>query len=92
MPNDFDTELAERLMRYAAIDSQSDEDSASAPSTQIQYDILNLLRDELTEIGASDVQLTDYGTVLATIPGNVPAPRSASSPMSTPRRSSMRQA
>ncbi|MFT5060756.1 MAG: tripeptide aminopeptidase, partial [Polaromonas sp.] len=36
MPNDFDTELAERLMRYAAIDSQSDEDSASAPSTQIQ--------------------------------------------------------
>jgi len=74
MPNDFDTELAERLMRYAAIDSQSDEDSASAPSTQIQYDILNLLRDELTEIGASDVQLTDYGTVLATIPGNVPGP------------------
>lgn len=74
MPNDFDTELAERLMRYAAIDSQSDEDSASVPSTQIQYDILNLLRDELAEIGASDVTLTDYGTVLATIPGNVPGP------------------
>jgi tripeptide aminopeptidase len=65
---EFDTELEQRLMRYAAIDSQSDENSASAPSTAIQLDLLRLLVDELTEIGAADVTLTDYGVVLATIP------------------------
>ncbi|MBC7737376.1 MAG: tripeptide aminopeptidase PepT, partial [Candidatus Saccharibacteria bacterium] len=71
---DFNAELTDRLMRYAAIDSQSDDEAAGAPSTAIQYDMLNLLKAELEQIGASDVQLTDYGTVLATIPGNVPGP------------------
>ncbi len=70
----FDGELETRLTRYAAIDSQSDEDSPSAPSTQIQYAMLTLLRDELLEIGASDVTLTDYGAVLATIPATAPGP------------------
>lgn len=65
---DFDRELEERLVRYAAIDTQSDEKSSSSPSTQCQFDLLNLLVEELTGIGASDVRLTDYGVVLATIP------------------------
>jgi len=64
----FVPELADRLMRYAAIDSQSDDDSPTAPSTAIQLDMQHLLMRELTEIGAKDVRLTDYGTVLATIP------------------------
>lgn len=70
----FTDELTNRLTRYAAIDSQSDEDSPSSPSTAIQWDILRLLKTELEEIGATDVQLTDYGTVLATIPGTTPGP------------------
>ena len=70
----FDQELETRLTRYAAIDSQSDVDNASSPSTNIQFDMLRLLVAELTEIGAQDVTLTDYGTVLATIPGNVEGP------------------
>lgn len=74
MSNSFDQELEDRLVRYAAIDSQSDEDSATSPSTEIQFDMLNLLKQELTEIGAQDVELTDYGVVLATIPGTVPGP------------------
>ncbi|XAT59452.1 peptidase T [Rhodobacteraceae bacterium Araon29] len=74
MKNQFDQELGDRLMRYAAIDSQSDEDSVSTPSTEVQFDVLRLLEKELSEIGAEDVQLTDYGCVLATIPGNVPGP------------------
>jgi tripeptide aminopeptidase len=74
MQTKFDAELQDRLVRYTAIDSQSDENSPSSPSTEIQFDMLHLLRDELTEIGAQDVQLTDYGVVLATIPGNVEAP------------------
>lgn len=74
MSNSFDQELEDRLVRYAAIDSQSDEDSATSPSTEIQYDMLNLLKQELVEIGAQEVELTDYGVVLATIPGTVSGP------------------
>lgn len=71
MRSDFDGELAERLMRYAAIDTQSDEDSPTTPSTERQLDLLRLLQRELVEIGAEEVQLTDYGVVLATIPATV---------------------
>ena len=74
MQDNFNQELQDRLVRYAAIDSQSDADSPSSPSTAIQFDILRVLEAELKGIGAQDVQLTDYGTVLATIPGNAPGP------------------
>ncbi len=70
----FNAELETRLCHYAAIDSQSDVDSASSPSTEIQFGMLKLLRDELIEIGAEDVTLTDYGTVLATIPATTKGP------------------
>ena len=70
----FATELEERLLRYTAIDSQSDAASATTPSTPTQFDMLNLLLAELSRIGAKDVTLTGYGTVLATIPGTVAGP------------------
>lgn len=69
-------ELEDRLCRYVAIDTQSDETSTTSPSTKCQFDLLHLLADELKAMGAADVQLTDYGVVLATIPatatGNLP--------------------
>lgn len=68
------TELTDRLVRYAAIDSQSDMDSPTSPSTAIQFTLLKLLQTELTDLGAQDVKLTDYGAVLATIPGNTAGP------------------
>ena len=74
MRTDFDAELEDRLIRYCAIDSQSDEDSATQPSTQVQFGMLNLLVDELKAIGAQDVTLTDYGTVLATVPATAEGP------------------
>jgi len=74
MPETFNQELEDRLVRYAAIDSQSDEDSPSSPSTAVQFDMLNLLEAELMEIGAQDVTLTEYGAILATIPGTVEGP------------------
>ena len=70
--SDFHAELEARLIRYAAIDSQSDDESETSPSTRIQLTILTLLKTELEDIGTSDVQLTDYGTVLATVPGTAP--------------------
>ena len=64
----FDAELEERLVRYVRVDTQSDEASATTPSTERQYDLLRLLVTELEAIGAQDVRLTDYAAVLATIP------------------------
>lgn len=71
---DFTAELTERLMRYCAVDSQSDDNSLSAPSTAIQLDMARMLMAELADIGAEDVTLTEYGTVLASIPATAPGP------------------
>lgn len=71
MTNNFEREVEERLLRYVVIDTTADESSPTSPSTERQYDLLNLLVDELNEIGAQDVRLTDYGAVLATIPATV---------------------
>ena len=71
MSLDFKNELAERLIRYASIDSQSDEESATVPSSKIQYDMLYLLEKELKELNLIDVKITDYGTLIATIPGKL---------------------
>jgi len=73
---EFNRDLEERFIRYARIDTQSDEKSATSPSTEKQLDLLRLLADELKSVGAKDVQLTRYGAVLATIPatGRADAP------------------
>ncbi len=69
MAQTFDPDLEDRILRYAAIDTQSCEASPATPSTKIQFDLLHLLRDELHAMGAADIRLTDYATLLATIPG-----------------------
>ncbi len=71
---EFVAELKDRMLRYCAIDSQSDMDSAAVPSTPCQHAMLDLLAAELAEMGAADVTKTDYGTVIATIPGTAPGP------------------
>ena len=65
MRTEYDRELEERLVRYCAIDSQSDEDSKTAPSTARLFDMLNLLVQELREIGANVVPIN----ILNPIPG-----------------------
>ena len=74
MTDTFDSELETRLCRYAAIDSQSDADSPTSPSTEVQFGMLRLLETELKEIGAAEVTLTGYGAVLATIPATAEGP------------------
>jgi tripeptide aminopeptidase len=71
MRTEFDAELEARLLRYAALDTQSEETSKTAPSTAIQLELQRMLVEELTAIGASDVRLTAYGAVLATIPATI---------------------
>ena len=64
-------EAAERLMRYARIDTQSDKHSTAFPSTEKQFDLLRLLRDELLALGLADVDLDDHGYLFATVPATV---------------------
>ena len=64
-------DAANRLLRYVRIDTQSDEDSTTYPSTEKQLDLLRLLLDELRELGAADAQIDENGYVTATIPATV---------------------
>ena len=61
-------DLLERFCRYVRLDTRSDPHSSTCPSTPGQWDLLRLLENELTAIGASEVRLTADGYVLATIP------------------------
>jgi tripeptide aminopeptidase len=64
-------DAAERLVRYVQIDTQSDEDSETYPSTEKQLELLRLLLDELKQIGLPDAQMDEHGYVTATIPATV---------------------
>jgi tripeptide aminopeptidase len=70
MRTEFDSELEDRLLRYAVIDSQSDGASKSVPSTAIQLDMSRLLMAELEAMGAQDVMLSGDSVVLATLPAS----------------------
>ncbi len=63
--------LERRLLQYVQIDTQSDESSASVPSTATQLELLALLRAELEALGASDVRQLETGFVIATIPATI---------------------
>ena len=68
------TSVLERFLRYVVIDTQSDENSTTYPSTDKQFDLLRLLVEELQAIGLKDVALDDHGYVFATIPATSPKP------------------
>jgi len=62
--------VTERFLRYVTIDTQSDPNSNSIPSTEKQKDLGNLLVSELQAIGIADAHLDEFGYVYATIPAN----------------------
>ena len=63
-------DLLSRFLRYVRVDTQSDETSNTFPSTPGQLVLLEMLKQELSELGATDVQMTKHGYVLASIPAN----------------------
>ena len=70
--------IVDRFMRYISIDTQSDEDSTTSPSTYKQFRLARLLAEELTEMGVSNVRLDDrncyvYGEIPANTDREVPA-------------------
>jgi tripeptide aminopeptidase len=64
-------DAAERFLRYVRIDTQSDEDSESYPSTAKQLDLLRLLATELKELGLEDAAIDEHGYVTGTVPSTV---------------------
>nr|WP_249123698.1 MULTISPECIES: peptidase T [unclassified Bradyrhizobium] len=67
-PFTFAPSITERFLRYVAIDTQSDPDSPTCPSTDKQKNLGRLLAQELVEMGLADAHLDDNGYVYATIP------------------------
>lgn len=67
---------AERFMRYVQVDTQSDPNSPTQPSTEKQKNLSKILVEELKALGIADALLDEYGYVYATIPAttnkNVP--------------------
>ncbi|APO52960.1 peptidase T [Bradyrhizobium diazoefficiens] len=66
----FTHTVTERFLRYVTIDTQSDPESPSSPSTEKQKDLGRVLVTELKAMGVADAHLDDYGYVYATIPAN----------------------
>lgn len=64
----YEYTVAERLMRYVQIDTQSDPHSKLHPSTSKQKDLSNLLVSELKAIGIEDATTDEFGYVYGTIP------------------------
>ena len=62
------SDVLERFLRYVQIDTQSQEDEESIPSTAKQFDLSRLLAKELEQLGATDVKIDDHAYVYATIP------------------------
>lgn len=62
--------VIERLIRYAKIDTQSDFNSTTTPSTMKQFDLLHALQGELAAIGLTDITLDENGYLFATLEAN----------------------
>jgi tripeptide aminopeptidase len=63
-------DVLQRFLRYVRIDTTSDQDSETYPSTAKQRDLGTLLERELQELGLEDAELTEHGYVFATLPGS----------------------
>ncbi len=63
-------ELKDRFLKYVGFDTQSDEESASYPSTEKQLVLLGHLADEMRAMGMSEVEMDEWGYVMGTVPAS----------------------
>ena len=61
--------LLDKFLRYVAVETTSNEESETQPSSAKELDLLRLLRDELLQMGIQ-AELDEYGYVMASIPAN----------------------
>ena len=62
--------VLERFLKYIKIDTQSDENSETTPSTAKQFNLAKVLKKELEDLGLSDISLDDKCYLMATLPAN----------------------
>lgn len=62
--------LLDKFLRYVSVETTSDPESETQPSSMRQFDLLKMLQKELQEMGIK-ADLDEYGYVMATIPSNV---------------------
>ncbi|MCK9602613.1 MAG: peptidase T, partial [Sphaerochaeta sp.] len=76
MSTSLKNEILSRFLRYAVIDTMSDDQAVAVkhPSTDGQWDLLNLLVDELKAMGISDIQVDPNGVVIARLASNIDHP------------------
>ena len=70
----METTVLERFLRYIAVDTQSEDEKETIPSTQKQFDLARMLADELREMGAEDVRLDEHAYVYGAIPATTDKP------------------
>ena len=63
--------IIDRFFSYVTVDTKSDPDSDTTPSTKKQWDLANALAKELKNIGMSDVSIDENAYIMATLPSNV---------------------
>lgn len=68
--NSSDFTFLERFLRYVKIDTQSDHESETHPTTEKQKDLGRLLVEELRAMGIKDAEMDEHCYVYATIPSN----------------------
>ncbi len=68
------TSALERFLRYVRVDTQSNEDSGRTPSTPGQLLLLDMLCNELRDLGAADAEMDTHGYVMATLPATIDGP------------------
>ena len=68
--NNYNFTVTDRFVKYAKIDTQSDPNSKSCPSTEKQKNLARVLVEELIEMGIKDAEMDEHGYVYATIESN----------------------
>lgn len=74
MLTEYYHDLLERFLRYVQIDTQSDPESTTYPTTSKQLDLLRVLKSECENLGLANVELDKYGYMTATLPSNTQKP------------------
>jgi len=62
--------ILNRFLKYISFDTQSDENSETCPSTKKQFDLANVVNDELIKLGLKDISLDENCYLMGTLPAN----------------------
>lgn len=69
-PRFMKKEIVERFTAYVKVDTQSNENNSTCPSTEGQWTLARKLAEELQQIGMTEVAVDEHGYVMATLPSN----------------------